>query len=51
VLTSTQNPGEKQALERLGVAAFFTKPSDYEHFMALGLKVKALIEGRAAGQA
>jgi len=48
VLSSTQRPGERQALEELGVDAFFTKPSDFEEFMKLGIAVRTVLKGTAA---
>lgn len=50
VSSSTDNPAEKAAVQRLGVACFFTKPTRLEPFMVLGSIAKNLLAGRPAQQ-
>lgn len=47
VLTSSDSPRERELVERLGVTDFARKPILLDDFMALGGRVKRVIEGSA----
>jgi two-component system, chemotaxis family, response regulator Rcp1 len=44
VVTSSDSDQDREEMRRLGVEAYFRKPSDYEGFMKLGEVVNGLLE-------
>lgn len=48
ILTSSDSPGEKARAEELSVSDFVRKPILLDDFMALGGRIKQIIEGRSA---
>jgi DNA-binding response OmpR family regulator len=50
IVTSARPEGGAE-LERLGVAGYFQKPSDYDGFMKLGEVIKAILETAGSARA
>jgi two-component system, chemotaxis family, response regulator Rcp1 len=48
ILTSSDSPGEKARAEELSVADFVRKPILLDDFMALGGRIKGILDGRSA---
>ena len=44
VLTSSDSPSERRRAETIGVSAFLQKPMTLDAFMAIGKRLKALLE-------
>ena len=44
VVTSSNSERDREEMKKLGVAAYFCKPSDYQKFMKLGELAKTLLE-------
>lgn len=44
VLTSSDSPSERQAAEKMGVRAFLQKPMTLDGFLAIGKRLKAVLE-------
>jgi len=44
VVTSSNSESDREEMKKLGAAAYFCKPSDYQKFMKLGELAKALLE-------
>jgi len=49
VVTSSDSERDRDEMAKLGVQAYFRKPSEYASFMKLGDLVKRLLEGQAHG--
>lgn len=43
VVTSSDSERDREEMKKLGVAAYFCKPSDYQEFMKLGELAKGLL--------
>jgi len=50
VVTSSDSPGDRTQVSRLGATRYFQKPLDLVEFMKLGPLVREVLEGHAAGQ-
>ena len=47
IISSSDAPGDRERMMRLGATDYFRKPSGLAQFMLLGNKVRALIDGAA----
>ncbi len=43
VMTSSRSPADYKQVERIGITAFFRKPTDLEEFLKLGAVVKGIL--------
>ena len=48
VASTSDSKRDREEMQRLGAAAYFRKPSDYDEFMKLGDIVKGLLDARSA---
>jgi len=49
VVTSSDSERDREDMGKLGISAYFRKPSEYASFMKLGELVKGLLEGPRQG--
>ena len=51
ILTSSDSPRDRLAIEKLGASCYITKPSDLDAFLALGRTLMEFCNGRAGTSA